>query len=185
MDAALAAIRAGHAQMAGCCACYLAWWAIFFWPKVTGHEAEGPIRYIGIAAIIGAVILGALGATRIAQGAGMLAPAHAGLIALGGGIALYAVLLFVTEHLFHRVPTTELVLFCACLALELFCAAGLAAAGHGNAALLLFILAFIGFILSLVCYVRYYELAPLASFICGCLPLGGIGLISLIFALAL
>ena len=70
MDAALAAIRCGHAQMAGCCLAYLAWWAIFFWPKVGGQEATGPLRYVGIAAIILAVILGALGATRIAQGAG-------------------------------------------------------------------------------------------------------------------
>ena len=57
MDAALAAIRCGHAQMAGCCLAYLAWWAIFFWPKVGGQEATGPLRYVGIAAIILAVIL--------------------------------------------------------------------------------------------------------------------------------
>ena len=79
MDAALAAIRSGHAQMAGCCLAYLAWWAIFFWPKVGGQEATGPLRYAGIAAIILAVITGAQGATRIAQGAGILAPPHAGI----------------------------------------------------------------------------------------------------------
>ena len=185
MDAALAAIRCGHAQMAGCCLAYLAWWAIFFWPKVGGQEATGPLRYVGIAAIVLAVILGALGATRIAQGAGILAPPHAGIIALAGGIVLYMVLLFVTERLFSRVPTTELVLFCAWLALELFCAAGLAAQDRIASAALIAILAAIGFLLSLLCYVKYYELAPLASFVCGCLPLAGIGLISLIIALAI
>lgn len=183
MDAAVAAMRTGHMQMAGCCAAYLVWWTIFFWPKVAGDEAQGPLRFAGIAALIAAVALGSLGATHIAQGAGALAPARDSVGALVGGVVLYIAMLFITERLFHRVPTTELVLFCAWLALELFCAAGLAAAGHRSAALLLFALAFLGFILSLVCYVKYYDLAPLASFFCGCLPLAGIGLISLIASL--
>lgn len=185
MAEALAQIKIGHLGMAGCCTCYLIWWAIFFWPKVEGGEAAGIWRPIGVIALLGAVGFGFWGACQIAGGARALAPDAAVVAAVSGGIALYLLLLLVTTRIFQRVPTTELVLFCAWLALELFCAAGLARAGMAGSAALLAILAVAGFIVSLVCYIRYYRLPPLASFICGCIPLASIGVISLIASLAL
>lgn len=171
--------------MAGCCACYLIWWAIFFWPKVQGGEAAGIWRPIGVISLVGAVGFGFWGACQMAGGARALAPGSAVLAALIGGVALYLILLLVTTRIFQRVPTTELVLFCAWVVLELFCAAGLAQSGKPGAAALLAALAIIGFVVSLVCYIRYYALPPLASFICGCIPLASIGVISLIASVAL
>ncbi|MEE6147060.1 hypothetical protein VXJ25_03470 [Olsenella sp. YH-ols2223] len=46
-------------------------------------------------------------------------------------------------------------------------------------------LAIAGFVVSLVCYVLYYRLAPLPSFVDGCLPLALIGVVSVALALAM
>ncbi|SDR92647.1 hypothetical protein [Parafannyhessea umbonata] len=68
-------MRQGHWLMAACCALYLLWWAIFFWPKVCGGSAHGALRVVGVAAILGAVVCGLLGASRVCGGAARLAAA--------------------------------------------------------------------------------------------------------------
>jgi hypothetical protein len=182
---ALAQIKAGHLEMAVCCTFYLIWWIIFFWPKIYNRVATGAPRVFGIISIIGAVVFGLLGAVGIASGAGKLNTPVAGIVTLVSGIALYILLLFITYRLFQRNPTTELVLFVAWIALELFCAYGLQAAGLAGQAVLLIILALAGFVISLMCYVLYYHLDPKPSFIDGCLPLTAIGVISLVMGLVL
>lgn len=182
---ALAQIKAGHLEMAVCCAFYLIWWIIFFWPKIYHRVATGAPRVFGIISIIGAVVFGLLGAVGIASGAGKLNTPVAGVATLVSGIALYILLLFITHRFFQRNPTTELVLFVAWIVLELFCAYGLQAAGLAGQAVLLIILALAGFVISLMCYVLYYHLDPKPSFIDGCLPLAAIGVISLVMGLVL
>lgn len=180
---ALAQIRLGHALMAACCALYLAWWAIFFWPKVQGGEATGPLRVVGMVAILGAVVCGVMGATQVCGGSAVLACGRGGLFFVLGAVALYVALLLVTTKLFDRQPTTELVLFVAWLGMELFCSYALGTIDTGGMAILLGVLAGVGFAVSLVCYVLYYRLSPLPSFVDGCIPLALIGVISLITAL--
>lgn len=184
MDEAFLEIKSGHMGMAACCACYLAWWAIFFWPKVKGLEATGIMRPLGCISLIAAIGFGFWGASGIAGGAQPLAPS-AVLPAVAGAAILYLVLLLITSRLIGRTPTTELVLFCAWAALEIFCAVGLAEAGQTISAIVLGVLALFGFIASLACYLCYYELAPLQSFVCGCIPLALIGIISLAASLLL
>lgn len=184
MDGALLQVKSGHMGMAACCAFYLIWWAIFFWPKAKGLEAAGIMRPLGAASLVCAIGFGFWGALRIAGGAQTLAPS-AVLPAILSGTILYMVLLLITWRLIGRTPTTELALFCAWSALELFCAVGLAEAGLTVSAIVLGVCALGGLIASLACYLCYYELAPLASFACGCIPLALIGLISLGIALSL
>ena len=103
MDAiAFEQMRQGHALMAACCALYLAWWAIFFWPKVSGGSAHGALRAIGIVAILGAVACGVFGATRICGGAAELAPTRVVVGCLVGAVVLYLVLLGITQRMFQR-----------------------------------------------------------------------------------
>lgn len=180
---ALAQIRLGHALMAACCALYLAWWAIFFWPKVQGGEATGTLRVVGVVAILGAVACGLIGATQVCGGSSAIVQGQGALAFALGSVALYAVMLLVTTKLFDRQPTTELVLFAAWLGMELFCSFALGSAGSGASAVALGILAGVGFAVSLVCYVLYYRLDPLPSFVDGCIPLALIGVISLLAAL--
>jgi hypothetical protein len=185
MDASISQMRQGHWLLAACCVLYLAWWAIFFWPKVSGGEAQGAIRGVGVVAILGAAVCGLLGATRSCAGAASLEHGAAVPVAVVGSVVLYLVLLAVTTRAFGRQPTTELVLFVAWLGMELLCAYALACAGRGSAAALAVALAVAGFVVSLVCYVLYYRLAPLPSFVDGCLPLALIGVVSAVLALAM
>ena len=178
-------MRQGHALMAACCALYLAWWAIFFWPKVSGGSAHGALRTIGIVAILGAVACGVFGAARICGGAAELAPTRVVVGCLVGAVVLYLVLLGITQRMFQRQPTTELVLFVAWLGMEACCALALGGAGQTGVAALVAMLAVVGFVVSLVCYVLYYRLEPLPSFVDGCVPLALIGVVSVVIACCL
>ena len=91
-------------------------------------------------------------------------------------------LLAVTQRAFQRKPTTELVLFVAWLGMEAFCALALGRVGEAGAATLVALLAVAGFAVSLVCYVLYYRLGALASFVDGCVPLALIGVVSVVVA---
>ncbi len=186
MDAiTFAQMRQGHVLMAVCCALYLAWWIIFFWPKVGGGSAQGTLRTVGIVAILGAVACGVLGATRICGGAAGLAPTEAVVGCLVGSVVLYLVLLVITQRMFQRQPTAELVLFVAWLGMEALCALALGGTGQTGAAMLVAGLAAVGFVVSLVCYVLYYRLDPLPSFVDGCVPLALIGMVSVVIACVL
>lgn len=183
MDAiAFAQMRQGHALMVACCALYLAWWAIFFWPKVSGGEAHGALRTIGIIAILGAVACGLFGATRICGGAASLASSGAVIGCLVGSVVLYIALLAITQRALQRQPTTELVLFVAWLGMEALSVLALGGAGQTGTATLAAELAVAGFVVSLVCYVLYYRLDPLPSFVDGCIPLALIGVVSVVVA---
>lgn len=186
MDAiALEQMKQGHAFMAACCALYLAWWVIFFWPKVGGGSARGALRAVGVAAILGAVACGVLGAVRVCEGAAELAPAAATAGCLVGAVVLYLVLLAITQRAFQRQPTTELALFVAWLGMEACCALALGGIGETGAAALVAALAVVGFVVSLACYVLYYRLGPLPSFVDGCIPLALIGTASVVVACCL
>ena len=98
---------------------------------------------------------------------------------------LYLVLLGITQRMFQRQPTTELVLFVAWLGMEACCALALGGAGQTGVAALVAVLAVVGFVVSLVCYVLYYRLEPLPSLVDGCVPLALIGVVSVVIACCL
>jgi uncharacterized membrane protein YhaH (DUF805 family) len=104
---------------------------------------------------------------------------------LVGAVVLYLVLLGITQRVFQRQPTTELVLFVAWLGMEACCALALGDAGQTGVAALVAVLAVVGFVVSLVCYVLYYRLEPLPSFVDGCVPLALIGVVSIVIACCL
>ena len=173
--------------MAACCLLYLAWWCVFFWPRADGTEVPGALRAFGVVCILGAVACGAIAAFSISSGAGSLASAVPGWVIWSGGVVAYAILLWVTTLVFKRQPTTELMLFVAWTALELSAANGLAGSGAASGIVvgLVIALALVCLCASLVCYVRYYQLPAWPSFIDGCIPLVGIGIVSVVLALAL
>ena len=54
--------------------------------------------------------------------------------------------------------------------------------GPAGAATLVALLAVVDFAVSLVCYVLYYRLGALPSFVDGCIPLALIGVVSVVIA---
>lgn len=171
----------GHALLAACALLYVTWWAIFFHP---GARPAGALYVFGVVCILGAALTGIGGA--IAVGTSLSAASAARAVPLPafalGAVLAYLLLAFVTQRAFARPITTELLLIVAWTALELACTSVLAAsdAVSFGAASLLFGLIIVLAAGCLVCYVLYYSLPPLLSFIDGAVPLVAVGIEALV-----
>lgn len=175
----------GHACLAACAALYLAWWWIFFNPKMP--KATGALYATGIGCIVGAVALGVAAVVLMGLGLGGLADAGMRGIVPGwafviGGIVAYVVLAFVTTRFFQRPVTTELLLFVLWAALELAVLNAGAGAFAPGMAVLLAAVVIVVFVGCLVSYLRYFHLPPLLSFVDGALPLLAVGVFAAVMA---
>lgn len=186
--AALGPLVWGHAALAACAALYLAWWWIFFRPQ-EGRPAGA--RYsIGVACIVAAAVLGVGGVASSIVGLGRL-PVQGGALPgwafVAAAAVCYVALAYATVRLFHRPITTELVLFVAWAALELAVASGLRAAGAwpDGLALTMSVLVAATMLACLACYVLYYRLPPLLSFVDGAVPLALVGAMAVGMAAAI
>ena len=94
------------------------------------------------------------------------------LIALVG-IAVYLILLFLTDRLLHRQVTTELALITGWTVLELCSAAGLYGAGIFSARTTAasVIVTLTAAVIGMVCYLAYYNLEKIPAFFDGMVPL--------------
>lgn len=184
---ALGQLQGGHGLMALCAVLYLVWWVVFFRPGA--GKVQGPLYWFGAGCLVVAAIAGIAGAVFIVLGASELATGTgpSGWWFVLGAIAAYLLLAWGTTHFWNRPITTELLLFVAWGALELYAACTLEAGGVlGLAATGWLVAIILGvFALSLICYVLYYRLAAVPSFVDGALPLGTIGIFSAILPLLL
>lgn len=184
---ALAQLQGGHGLMALCAVLYLVWWVVFFRPGA--GKVQGPLYWFGAGCLVVAAIAGIVGAVLIALGANGLAAGTgpSGWWFALGAIAAYLLLAWATTHFWNRPITTELLLFVAWGALELYAACALEAGGVLGLAATAWLAAIVlGIVaLSLICYVLYYRLAAVPSFVDGALPLGTIGIFSALLPLLL
>ena len=164
----------GHAALAACFVLYLFWWWVFFYPRI--EKPMGLLRGAGVASIAGAGICGIVGVviclsalSAMQSKACIVQPWQ---IAVGGVIA-YLVLLFITSSLFKRQVTSELIIMTAWSTLELVVLDQLLGSGvlGSGAVTALAIVLVVLFAVSIVCYLRFYHLAPQAAFVCGAIPL--------------
>lgn len=173
--------------MALCAALYLVWWVVFFRPGA--GKVQGPLYWFGAGCLVVAAIAGVVGAVLIAMGASGLSAGSgpSGWWFVLGAVVAYALFAWATTRFLNRPITTELLLFVAWAALELYVARALGAAGvlDSTAALWLVVAVVAVFTLSLVCYVLYYRLDTLPSFVDGALPLIAVGLFSAVLPLML
>lgn len=167
-----------------CCAFYLIWWLLAFKPTgaIKGMRTGWllvPAFAVGLAAIFLAIkgILSASIKVNLFPG-GML---------LWGGVAAYLVLLAVTRLLFKRPVTTELFLIVgwAVLALsEINALYGIGRFSHGLAAGFTVVVG-VAALISLVCYLLYYNLGNRAGYFDGMIPLLIVALVMAGFSVAL
>lgn len=179
----LAIIARGHWLLLGCVVLYLVWWWLFFRPGAT--RPAGSLYAFGAGCLVVAAVLGVSAAVLVGPATGRLAGMVPGMWINVGGILGYVVLLWLTSLVFHRQPTTELILFVGWATLELDVINALVGSGSvgGVAAVALLVLVIVMFVVSLVCYVLYYGLEPWPSFVCGCIPLVSVGVAVAVFAL--
>lgn len=167
-----------------CCAFYLIWWLLTFKPTgaIKGMRTGWLLIPAG-AAGIAAIILAVKGILSASIGAGLFP----GGLLLWGGVAAYLVLLAVTRLLIKRPVTTELFLIVgwAVLALsEINVLYGAGRFSHGLAAG--FVAAVVAAaLISLVCYVLYYNLGNRAGYFDGMIPLLLVALVMAGLAVAL
>ena len=153
-----------------CCAFYLAWWLLAFRPAgaVKGMKT-GWLLIPAFAAGIAAVILAVQGI----RSAPIEAALFPGGLLLWGGVAAYFILLAVTGLLFQRQVTTELFLIVgwAVLALsEINTLYGTGRFSRRMAAPFAVVIVAAALI-SLVCYMLYYNLGDRAGYFDGMVPL--------------
>lgn len=153
-----------------CCAFYLAWWLLAF--KPTGAIKGVKSGWLLIPAFVAGLISIILAVKGI-QSASIRSTLFPSGLLLWGGIAAYFILLAVTRLLFKRQVTTELFLIVgwAALALsEINVLYGIGRFSHGLAVIFAVVTGAAALI-SLACYVLYYNLGDYAGYFDGMVPL--------------
>lgn len=160
-----------------CCAFYLTWWLLAFKPTgaIKGMKT-GWLLIPAFAAGLAAIFL----AIKGIQSASIDVVLFPSGLLLWGGIAVYIILLAVTRLLFKRSVTTELFLIVgwAALALsEINILYGIGRFSHGMAVGFAVVIG-ITALISLICYVLYYNLGNRAGYFDGMIPLLMVALVA-------
>ncbi|MCI1666219.1 MAG: hypothetical protein LKI25_07680 [Atopobiaceae bacterium] len=180
----------GHVALVICSILYLAWWWLFF--RSDSPKLEGVAYIAGASLIVAAAIAGCIGAVMVGNATGSLAaeasstPIPTWTVAVGG-VVVYLVLLGLTANVFHRTPTTELLLIVGWAALELGLVNALVGTGVLSTTMscMLLALVLVLFCGSMVCYMLYYRLDAWPAFVDGCVPLVSVGIVSMVIILVL
>jgi hypothetical protein len=159
----------GNASLLICSLLYLAWWVVTFKPGCSGMRNGA--YYLAGAFITGiaAIILMSAGINALSsQSSGT--PVRYIIIA---GTVLYAVLFIITNKTFHRRTTSELIIIIIWAVIEVCAITVLNGTGRlsSGQTLLLSVLAGLATVVGLICYVAYYRLNALASYLIGMIPL--------------
>ncbi len=164
-------------MLIACCVFYLAWWLVAF------HPTHGIRGFKSGWLLIPAFIFAALSIWQITGGIGGVEsgslPVSNGII-IAAGVITYIVLLIVTSTLFKRMVTSELIIITAWtffMFAEISAFYGLGMFTETSA------IAFVAMILtaaviSLVCYVLFYDLDEAKGYIDGMIPLIAAGVMT-------
>lgn len=165
-------ILIGNWLMVLCSICYLAWWLIVFKPPAPKGN------FVGTVFLILAFVTGIGGVFFTIKE--MAAPTEemqtrgvSGMLIIACGIVLYIALLAMTKVMFHRQVTSELFIITGWVVLEAAICNYMYSLGVFSvreAVILAAVVLIVG-IISLVCYVLYYDLPYVKGFIDGCIPL--------------
>ncbi|MCC8075136.1 MAG: hypothetical protein LIO95_04205 [Clostridiales bacterium] len=159
----------GNLLLVGCCVFYLAWWLIAFKP-------EGAIKGMKSGwLLIPAFLFGTAAVVQIVRGSNV--DSQAALlprtVVLIGGVVAYVVLLAATSIILKRQVTTELFLIVGWTVLMFLEVNGLFALGQQSRAMAIgfFVVTVVVTIISLVCYLLYYNLDSVKGYVDGMIPL--------------
>lgn len=160
-------ILAGNLLFAACCIVYLLWWSVAFRPGYTAPMILKSGLFLATA------VLGIAALAMIIQGCARAESPVRFLHIIAAGAAVYIALLLLTNLLMHRQVTTELMLIVFWVCMEI-CACG-ALCGEGVFSTKLFavlaVITMAAAAASMICYLKYYDLAPMPAFYDGMVPL--------------
>lgn len=156
-----------------CCIFYLVWWLLAFSPVGAIKSMKtGWLLIPAFATGVFAIYLAIKGILSASSASNCVTLFPSGLL-LWGGIALYFILMAVTFILFKRPVTTELLLIVgwAVMALsEINALYGIGLFSH-KLAISFVVVVGIAMLVSLVCYILYYNLDEYAGYYDGMVPL--------------
>ena len=160
-----------------CCTFYLTWWLLAFKPNgaIKGMKTGWLLIPAFISGLISIIL-----AVKGIQSASVRVTLFPNGSLLWGGIVAYFILLAVTVLLFRRQVTTELFLIVgwAALALsEINVLYGISRFSHGLAVMFAVVIG-VAALISLVCYVLYYNLGDRAGYFDGMVPLLMVALVT-------
>lgn len=153
-----------------CCAFYLAWWLLAF--KPAGAIKGMKTGWLLIPAFVSG-LLSIILAVKGIQSASIRETLFPNGLLLWGGIAVYLILLAVTVLLLKRPVTTELFLIVGWTALalsEINVLYGTGLFSHRLAVMFAVVIG-VAALISLVCYVLYYNFGDRAGYFDGMVPL--------------
>ena len=163
-------IITGQILLIFCCIVYLVWWYRGFRPGVYVSRIGGMNGILllftaGLGLAGGVLSLLPIPTVRDYW----ISPSSIAVI----GVVAYIVLLLVTDFLFHRMVTTELILIVGWTMLELVVAGRFYAAGaleNGSFLAVCMVIA-AAFLISIVLYVAYYRMEEMKAFYAAMVPL--------------
>ena len=159
-------ILAGNMLFTACCIVYLIWWSVAFRP---GYQAPIVLKLSLLAAT---AFLGVFALAMIIAGCQGHSPFR-NIFIIAVAAVVYVVLLVVTNVCMGRQVTTELMLIVIWTCVEV-CACG-ALCGDGvfstKVMLILICIVVVAAAIGMLCYLKYYDLAPMPAFYDGMVPL--------------
>lgn len=167
-------ILTGNLLFAACCIVYLIWWSVAFRPGFTAPMALKGFLFLATAA------LGVAGLVQIIIGCQMATGASDGgfggvryIWIIAASAAVYMILLVLTNVLMQRQVTTELMLIVFWVCMEVCACDALLGGGviSRGAFVVLTLIVLVAAAISMICYLKYYDLEPMKAFYDGMVPL--------------
>ena len=155
-----------------CSICYLAWWLITFKPPAPKGSMVGTLILIGaFASGLSGLFFAVTGMASPSEE--VIQEGIPGILIIASGIILYAILLLLTRTIFHRQVTSELFIIVGWSVLEAALCNYMYTLGEFSAkeAIICAAVILLVSIISLICYILYYELSYVKGYIDGCIPL--------------
>lgn len=171
-------IMSGNGCMAICCVIYLIWWSVVFRPE---FRAPGPLAVILFLLTAGTGITGLILLISGIRNMPSVQPNLSNQVIMIAGICLYIILFFVSFIFMHRQVTTELLLIIGWGMLVLCEVNVMYGAGNFSLQTVIISCILIGIValISMICYLTYYNLKPMVAYVDGMVPLLLIGAVML------
>lgn len=164
-------ICVGQGVMVLCCLAYLAWWGIAFRPEAEGSVVGGRAGLLLLLTFVLALAGVLLNIYGIKELETVRNTVSIQTIMLTGAV-VYILLLAATAGIFHRQPTTELLLIVMWAVMEVAAVQAMYAAGAFTAyPFMLAAVIALATLIGLVAYMLYYELDSVTAYYCGMVPL--------------
>ncbi len=160
-------ILTGNLLFAACCIVYLLWWGVAFRPGYTAPMALKGFLFLATA------VLGVAALAMIIQGCLRADSPIRFMFIIAAGAAAYIALLLLTNLLMQRQVTTELMLIVFWVCMEVCACDALFGAGFVSrgAFVVLTLIVLAAALVSMLCYLKYYDLEPMKAFYDGMVPL--------------